>query len=168
MDTESRCYFEAAEERLREATLLHKSSQYSGAAYLAGCAIEAMFWAFVPRDKADGIRGRHDLQILYEAGLGAKFDAVYREQFRVGAKDSVKLLKFEERSRLISKNLTNARLRWNNSYRYYPDSFLRSQVQSDRSLSRGISGDVLKHSVNMLLEVCQYFIALGMQREHWI
>ena len=162
-------YFDAAQQRHKDAVLLFKHNQYSGASYLAGCAIEAMFWAFIPENERVSQRGRHDLQILYEVGLGAKFEAIYVRRFRLGAvRDNTELQNFDRLTREISINMTNARLRWKNSYRYYPDSKLRELVRKTRPVRTSKPGDILRSSVNILLEACQFFIALGIQKQGWI
>jgi len=162
-------YYDASQERFNEAVSLFALKQYSGASYLAGCAIEAMFWTFIPEQEAPGHRGRHDLQRLYEAGLGKKLYAQYNSKFRGGlASDTPGLQKFEKRDQEISRYLTESRLRWTNSYRYYPDALLRSMVNRDPTLRAGATGDVLRTSVDVLIVACQFFIALGMTKRKWI
>lgn len=159
-------YHEAGQERLADAVLLYKQNQFSGASYLAGCAIEATLWAFLPEAERIGRRGRHDLQTLFEVGLGAK---LYAKQYKGGtAPDTTGLQKFQDLSREISKYITDATLRWNNSYRYYPDSTLRAIVRKNRLYDVTASGDALKSSVNILLEACQFFVALGIRKQSWV
>jgi hypothetical protein len=80
-----------------------------------------MLWAFIPAEESLSQRGRHDLQRLYEAGLGRKLYAQYQGKFRGGLVDTLKSRTFERRDEEISRYLTDARIRWANSYRYYYD-----------------------------------------------
>lgn len=160
-------YFEASQSRFQEAVSLYKNNFYVGAAYLAGCPIEATFWAFVPPERELGQRGRHNLQQLYEAGLGERIDARYRERFRSGASVGEHAIKLKDLSRQISANLTIASTRWANSYRYYPESRILN-IAKKLARRKKDSKDPLKRTVNELLDASKFFVGLGIQKRAWI
>ncbi len=157
----SEMYYVAAQERFAEATLLYTNRQFAGACYLAGCAIESTFWAFILESNKVG-KGRHDLPLLYREGLGKRLNSEFTEKHRGGAAlNDQKLDAVLNRSKRISEYLTHAQARWQNRFRYYPCSALEAIIKKSPGLRKGLGQPFIKGSVNILLEACQFFLELG-------
>src|ERR1700681_2648158 len=137
-------YYVAAHDRLEDANALYGADRYTGALYLAGCAMEAMMWAFIPAEDV-GERGRHNFFRLFQAGLDAKA----KERFAITHRSGAALTASQEnRAReqflTVGANLTEASVLWHNSIRYHTASMVSVRVRKSQSFRTWAKGDLLK------------------------
>ena len=142
-------YRAAADDRLKEAQILHRHGRFSGALYEAGVAVECLLRAYASRrGAAADFDARHDLQ------------AMLRQS---GILDLARLQEDGDDRREMAALLGDVWSRWKNNYRYASDDRLRAELKT-LGLDRGIQGDCLKENSRRALSAAFKLFAVGVKR----
>jgi hypothetical protein len=109
-------YFQAAQERATQATILHRNEQYSLAMYVSGVAAECMLRAFHQADAE--FDERHDItQLFKNCDFERLGDAAHRR---------------------LHGPVNTVRMLWQNRYRFFSEQRLRSRVKALGQHQRGV------------------------------
>jgi HEPN domain-containing protein len=140
MGLRSDSYYQAAQERIKEARFLHEKGFHSLSMYVSGLAVECLLRAFrLLKDPT--FDERHDLWQLWKntelANIHSKF---YHKKIHISMGVVMSL--------------------WRNDYRFRSEAALRAYLKKI-GVDRGVKGDFLKFNSKKLYDAAETIIYIG-------
>ncbi len=147
-------YYQAGQERLRQAITIHQNGgNYALSMYCSGLAVECLLRAY--RWSEDpSFEGRHNLRALFSAsGLLQIDDAFMRKKKR--SDDQILLYSLR-----LKTAVNEMEILWSNNLRFASEISLKAFLRRMGRL-KGVKGDALKKNSSDLLEAAQTIMDRG-------
>ena len=153
-------YYEAATERIRQASETHEAGKrYALAMYCSGLAVECMLRA-IRWQKDSSFEGRHDLSELFRASGFHEIHEGRAWKKRRSEEEITRSATGIREAMIVVSTLGN------NNLRYASEASLRAYLRRNGRL-RGIRGDALKKNSSDLLNAAQVLVREGTELWNW-